>query len=240
MTTVAILDTETTGFEKPVLPVQLCLIELKGDDPREFVLGDSWFKHFNPGKNIEYGAMSTHFVTNEQAKSHPAWDPALLPQVDIIIGHSIDYDWEAVGSPPDMRRICTFAMGKRAWPELDSHKQGAVLIHLLGENEAIPLLNRAHQADCDALNNVHLVRALAREWDIATWDEFWELSETCRIPTHMPFGKYGPDKSTKYKGMPIAEMVKTDWQYCSNFLLTKVDDLDPYLRRAILEAREAL
>lgn len=239
---IALVDTETTGFQEPVVPVQVCMIELEGDDPREFLVGEMWFKTFNPGRPIEYGAMSTHFITNEAVAQHPDWDPSLLPEVDMFIGHSIDYDWKAVGSPANVRRACTFAMGKRAWPDLDSHKLGAILIHLLGPAAAIPLLQSAHQADVDATNNLELVRALAREWDIATWDEFYGISETCRIPLEMGFGKWGPGGGSmppgSKKGLPIEEMVKKDWSYCQ--WLLKLDDLDPYLRIAINNAKEAM
>lgn len=238
MTRVALVDTETTGFQKPILPVQVCMIELEGDDPREFLVGEMWFRTFNPGRAIEYGAMSTHFITDEEAAKNPDWDPSLLPEVDMFIGHSIDYDWEAVGSPPNVRRACTHAMGKRAWPDLDSHKLGAILISLLGPAAAIPLLKSAHQADVDATNNLELVRALAREWDIATWDEFYDLSETCRMPLTMQFGKYGPDKSKNYPGMDLGEMVKKDPSYTKWVL--GLDDLDPYLRRAIMNIKEAM
>jgi exodeoxyribonuclease X len=230
------MDTETTGFLEPVLPVQVCMIELEGDDPRDFIIGQVWKREFNPGKRIEYGAMSTHFFSNEQVKFFPDWNPAVLPQVDMYIGHSIDYDWKAVGSPEGVRRICTHAMGKRVWPELDSHKLGAILIHILGEARAIPLLQSAHQADVDATNNIELVRALAREWDIASWDEFHDLSETCRLPLTMQFGKYGPDKSKGYAGMPLDEMVAQDPSYTQWVL--KLDDLDPYLRTAIMNVKE--
>lgn len=235
---VVLLDTETTGFAKPILPVQVCMIELEGDDPRDFLIGEVWTRHFNPGKDIEYGAMSTHLISNEEARKNPDWDPALLPSVDMFVGHSIDYDWEAVGSPEHVRRACTFAMAKRAWPDLDSHRLGAVLIHLLGAKKAIPLLASAHQAEVDATNNLELVRALARDWDIGTWDEFWEISETCRMPLTMQFGKYGPDKSKNYAGMPLGEMVQKDPSYTKWVL--GLDDLDPYLRRAIEAEQEAL
>lgn len=237
MTTIVILDTETTGFAKPIVPIQVAMIEIEGDDPREILIGETWMKNFFPGKEIELGAMSTHLISNEAAAEYEPWDPALLPSADIYIGHSIDYDWEAVGSPADVRRICTHAMGKRAWPDLDSHRLGAVLISVLGADKALPMLKGAHQADVDAANTLPLVSALAREWDIATWDEFYDLSETCRIPLEMNFGKHGPDKAAGKKGLSIEEMVAKDWSYCC--WLLKLDDLDPYLRRAIEAAKAA-
>lgn len=236
ITTAVVLDTETTGFAKPIVPVQVCMIELEGADPRSFAIGSVFKKEFNPGKDIELGAMSTHYLSNEAVKGYSKWDPRMIPaSVDAYIGHSIDYDWEAVGSPADVKRICTFAMAKRAWPDVDSHKLGALLIHVLGPAEAIPLLKNAHQADVDAANTIHLVRALANEWDIATWEEFHALSEECRIPLEMTFGKHGPDKAAGKKGMSIVDMVKNDWSYCT--WLLKLEDLDPYLRRAIENAK---
>jgi exodeoxyribonuclease X len=233
---VVLLDTETTGFLEPVVPVQVAMIEILGDDPRCLGVGETWYRQFNPKKEIEYGAMSTHFVSNEMAQDYQDWDPSLLPEVDLFVGHSIDYDWKAVGSPANVRRACTFAMAKRAWPELDSHKLGAILIKLLGPDVAFPMLQSAHQAKTDALNNLELVRALSKEWDIASWEEFWEINEMCRMPTHMQFGKYGPDKSKGYAGLPLEEMVKKDRGYTDWVL--KLDDLDPYLRKAIENARE--
>lgn len=236
--TPVVLDTETTGFAEPILPVQVCMIELEGDDPRDLLVGGVWKQEFNPGKEIEYGAMSTHFFSNEQVKIFQDWDPAAIPEVDMYIGHSIDYDWKAVGSPTNVRRICTYAMAKRAWPDLDKHSLGAILVYLLGPVKAFPMLKHAHQADTDAANTLELVKALAKEWDIASWDEFWDLSETCRLPETMQFGKYGPDKAKGFKGMPLPVMIAQDPSYTRWVL--GLEDLDPYLRKAIITIQETI
>jgi hypothetical protein len=99
------------------------------------------------------------------------------------------------------------------------------------------MLKNAHQANVDATNTLELVKALAREWAISSWDELWEISEVCRMPETMQFGKYGPDKNKGYKGMPLDEMIKKDSSYVKWVL--NLDDLDPYLRKAIVAAQEA-
>lgn len=233
--TPAILDTETTGFKKPIVPVEVCLLELTGDDPRECQVGELWSKRFNPGKEIEYGAMCTHLISNDEVRKEPKWDPSKLPAVDMFIGHSIDYDHEAVGSPTSVAyRVCTHALAKRAFPDVDSHKLGALLIYTLGEKAAVPMLKGAHSATVDAANCLHLMRKIAVEWEIGTWAELWDMSETCRIPTHMTFGKHGPDQSAGTPGLTIEEMVAKDRSYVG--WLKRLPDLDPYLRKAIENA----
>lgn len=232
---VVVADTETTGFKKPIVPIEVCLLELTGDDPRTFEIGERWHRFFNPGKEIEYGAMCTHLRSNAAARKQPPWKPALLPHADMYIGHSIDYDYEALGRPAGVtKRVCTNALARRAFPEVDSYKLGALLIYVLGEKEALPLLAGAHSADVDALNCAHLVRKIAGVWDIATWDELYDMSEVCRVPLHMGFGKYGPDQAAGTPGMPISMMVAHDVGYVR--WLKKLPDLDPYLRKAIEQA----
>jgi exodeoxyribonuclease X len=50
--------------------------------------------------------------------------------------------------------------------------------------------------------------------------DLFSLSEICRIPTHMPFGKH--------RGMPLDELPRdyVGW-------LLRQDDVDQYLRKAL-------
>lgn len=214
-----ILDTETTGVEEPGL-VEAAWLEV--DSPQGLVLGQEFSGRFNPGKPIEFGAMATHHITNEDVADCPAPDEFHLPEgVEYIIGHNIDFDWKVIGEPK-VRRICTLAFCRRLWPD-DSHSLGAMLYRLEGPS-AREHLRAAHSARADAyICRMVLSAILAKIGEPATWDDLWQQCEVARVPELMPFGKH--------KGARIAD-VPSDYK---RWLLNQ-PDVDPYLRKALKAA----
>lgn len=225
---IVVIDTETTGFKKPVVPVETALLTLHGG-PRDCEIHDSQTQRWNPGKEIEFGAMSTHLITNWDLTNARPWAEFEFPSdVQYIVGHSVDYDWEALGSP-NVKRICTNALSRAMWPDADSHKLGALLLMTRGQG-ALGLLTGAHGAYVDARNVVYLIQTIANTWDIKTWDELWTTSEIARMPVNMPFGQYGPKDGNP--GMPLDDMCSKYPDYVQ-WMFKNVKDMDPYLRKAL-------
>lgn len=213
-----LIDTETTGLVEPVA-VDIGMIEL-GKHWDE-VLRRDLIGRYNPGKKIGFGAMATHHITDADVADRPLTSTFRLPPVtEYLVGHNVDYDWEAIGKP-GIKRICTLALSRALWPETDSHNLGAMM-YLLGDKEGIALAHHAHNANADvSMCWILLSRYISpRMPKIVDWDGMHRASERARIPRIISFGKH--------KGMAVADLPR---DYVS--WLLRQDDLDQYLRIAL-------
>ncbi|MFY2855022.1 3'-5' exonuclease [Achromobacter xylosoxidans] len=216
--TALVFDTETTGVIEPVI-VEAAWLAL-GDDPRAITTDAAFCQRYNPGKPIALGALATHHIMDEDlADCPPAADFALPEGVQYLIGHNIDFDWNVIGKP-NVKRICTLALARRAWPDLDSHTQSALLYHLDRAN-ARETLRGAHSAAVDIRICLRILeQTLFMFGRPATWEDAWVISEHARIPRVMTFGKH--------KGTPIAD-IPGDYKAW----LLRQPEVDPYLAQAL-------
>jgi len=211
-----IIDTETTDVEEPEV------IELAWEwmDRGFDFFGESYCERFKPVKPSTYGALAAHnILPSELELCQPSHVATLPMDVDYLIGHNVDFDWKAMGSP-DIRRICTLALARSVWPKLDSHKLGALLYYINGVNEQTrAMLRDAHSAAADVVFCRMLVHELVRETGAKDIHELYKISEEARLPKIMTFGKY--------KGHPITD-VDQGWITWYR----KQPDTDPYLLMA--------
>jgi len=240
----AFIDTEATGLHEPE-PVEVTLY-ISPDGPAQWPMDENmlWTQRYEPSKAIELGAMATHHIIQADLRDcPPASSFVLTPAIKYLIGHNVDYDWGVIGKPDHVKRICTLALAKRVWPELSSHKLGALMYHTQGATpQTRDLVVQAHgsRADVRMLFQVFaeiLPLALPEEkWDCATWEDVWQLSEEARIPERMEFGKYGPKPDEgRPLGMLISEMRQTDRGYVKWLLSGACDQVNnnPYLQKAL-------
>lgn len=214
-----ILDTETTGHNEPVA-IEIAWLSLS--DPIELKIPVSFEELYNPGKPSELGALATHHILDDElVDCKPSSTFRLPPETKYMIGHNIDYDWKVLGSP-DVKRICTLAMARSLFPDIDSHTQSAMLYYFLG-NAAKPLLKGAHSAFADVMNCHIVLRSMLGHISpvIRNWEELWLFSEEARLPKIMTFGKH--------KGEHIAN-IPSDYKRW----LRNQPDIDPYLMKAII------
>lgn len=215
-----IADTETTGPDPKVDQVIESAFLSLPDTPAAFmkmpiedmVLKHQYFGHTAP---MTLGALETHGITCDKLEGlEPMKYPADLPPMTYIIGHNIDFDrdmLDAKGAAP----ICTLALSRAFFPDLDCHRQGAVLYHLAritkkGEPWARDLLKNAHSASDDVMNCARILKYLIfliakRYPDIVgglKWSDIHEACQEARVPRVMTFGKF--------KGQPVAN-VSADW-----------------------------
>lgn len=217
-----ILDTETTDIVDREV-IELCWRGLGS-------LGDSGgagvTKRFRPNGHIRWGAMAAHHILPEELIGCPPSAKAAgsLPPAKYWIGHNVDFDWEALGSPANVKRICTLALSRSLWPESDSHTLSAMTYLTQGATEATRLkLRNAHSAYADVGLCYDLFRAILEELEATTFEELWAVSQEARIPKVMTFGKH--------KGKPISEV---DRGYVSWY--KRQPDPDPYLLQAFKRA----
>lgn len=215
---VIIFDTETTGVVEPEI-IEAAWLAFDGNaGPVSYV------ERFCPEKEISIGAMAVHHIIPDDLKLCRKSVEFEFPDVDFVVGHNIDFDWKAAGSP-DVKRICTLALCRWLFPELDSHSQSAMIYHLFPKDQAREKLQGAHSALTDVQNCYMLLKRLLdimqeRGVSAREWGALWSVSETARVPTVMTFGKH--------KGTPIKD-VPADYK---RWLLGQ-SDIDPYLIKAI-------
>lgn len=217
-----VIDCETTGGTPPEV------IELSVRCPALRPIGNSasvFCNRYKPAGKILFGAMVTHHILESDLEGCPPSSEAKIPECQYLIGHKVDYDWEAVGKP-DCKRICTLALSQLLHPEIDSHKLGAMMYFYLGDSAREWLLD-SHDADVDTLNCCTLLEMLTSEAEDRgllkedwTWEDLWNLSEIARVPTHFTFGAH--------EGKPIGEAPLDYLQW-----LSSQPKVDPYLKQAL-------
>jgi exodeoxyribonuclease X len=235
--TAIIIDTETTCVVDPdVLQLAyLSLVKTFTGSPASLVEVDrqSEVLAFKPRKPISLGAMATHHIIEEDVAHCSEWVGTWLPPTgtEYLIGHNIDFDWQAIGAPP-LKRICTLALARKLWPTIDSHSLSALIYHLMPHHAARDLLKSAHQAHADAwLCHRVLLAELALMPAIASWERLHAASEKARVPTHFTFGKYGPQAGQP--GIAIAEVRAMDPSYIDWCLRSCDQCQDEYWQRAL-------
>lgn len=220
-----LLDTETTDASDAPDVIQ---IAIQGPLHTPLSVGSVAVMNFKPTKPISIGAMATHNIIAEDLQHYPVWSGFVLPSdCTYIVGHAVDFDWKAIGSP-NVKRICTLALSRSVWPDIDSHKLTALIYHLFPAPFARELIKGSHDARTDVDNCARLIGFI---WDLVgrpqTWQQFWNISEEARLPKIFSFGKY--------KGELIAEIKRTDRGYINWCLSGKCDlvNEDDYLRKAL-------
>lgn len=179
-------------------------------------------ERYRPSKPISFGAMAVHNILPSELEGCVPSCAFDLPECEYLIGHSIDFDWAAAGSPERVKRICTHAMSQWVWPNATGYSQSALIYMLEGATpETREMLSGAHGAACDVRNNLVLLRhILAQRPQIATWSHLWEFSEECRIPRTCPM--------KKHEGVLLEDLDDGFIQWCLNQYW-----LDPYFRKGL-------
>jgi len=223
---IVIADTETTGREPPEV-IELAWVQLT---PGTWDLGTFQLREFfRPTQGSCFGALSTHHILDEELQANrPSVDAKLPKEVRYLIGHNVDYDWEALGKP-DVRRICTLAIARSLYPSVDSHRLSAMMYYFSKDySETRRRLKDAHSAMHD-VQFTHLILqcmltdARERGARVDTVEDLWAFSERCRVPTIMAFGKY--------KGKTIAELPRDYKMWC-----LRQPDFDQYVLKAMKES----
>ena len=211
-----IFDVEATDKKDAVI-IEAASLDVTSLAP--FEVSNPWVQRYNPGRPISLGALATHHIMDEELVHCPASNSFRLPAgTKYIIGHSIDFDWEAIGSP-EVKRICTLALARSLWPELDSHTQSA-LLYYFERDTAREQLKNAHSALADVWICSKISLQIIAKLKPASLDSLWEMSEKARVPTIMPFGKH--------KGELISAL-PADYKRWA----LRLDNITGYLRKAL-------
>lgn len=229
MTLAIIVDCEST--DKQDRPDRLNeVIELAYVELRNYFPGHHFEQRYKPKHPSTWGALATHHILPDDLLGMPSnetIDPRMIPG-NYWIGHNIDFDWTLLGAPP-VKRICTLALSRSLYPQLDSHTLSAMLYFFLGANAATrEKLRSAHSALADCFLCFELLKHLCQQLDIEYLDatgleKLWLASEEARVPKIMTFGKF--------KDQPISAV---DRGYANWY--RRQSDPDPYVIEAFRRA----
>lgn len=221
-----ILDTEATTNkdtpERPLEVIELAWIPLSPGD----ALSGGFSRRYKPKLQSTFGATAVHHILpSDLADCAPsAQAPQDVPPAKYWIGHNIDFDWKALGSPSGVKRICTLALSRSLWPECDAHNLSAMMYFTQGcKPEVRERLRSAHAAtdDCEfVLTILQTIMAVTKTRDL---EGLHELSEEARIPKIWTFGKF--------KDQPISAADRGYASWCA-----RQADFDPYYIVALKRA----
>lgn len=217
MKTALIFDTETHDSKEPQI-IEAAWLEVKFGNPT-VIEDDVTEQRLKPSKPITLGALSTHHIAEEMLEGCNPSASFVLQESEYLIGHNVDFDWQAAGSPEGAKRIDTLPLARALWPEADCRTQSA-LIYLIDRSNARERLRGAHGAAADCFLCQTILDAIIAKTGVTSWEELWTESEVARIPTIMPFGKH--------KGLAIRD-IPSDYK---RWLLGQ-PDVDKYLRIAL-------
>lgn len=228
--TVYIFDTECSDRNDSREIIESGLIritpelDLAGESDRICLSQFSQFAplRWKPSRPVSVGAIAVHHILPSELEGLPPSRDFRLPEdCTHIVGHSVDFDWEAAGRP-DVRRICTHAMAQWVYPEATGFSLVALLYHIKGATPLTrDLVRNAHSAAHDCFLALLLLSdILEKRPDIQTWTQLHAFSEECRIPRTCPM--------KKYEGVLLTDLDEGFMGWC-----LRQDWLDPYFRKGI-------
>lgn len=220
-----ILDTETNSLNG--YPIEIAHISCSFEQGILRIDGNSAFdEYFSCPEPIELGSMATHHILETDITGKPSYEVFRLPEnTEYLIGHNIDYDIQAIklcDSSINVKGICTLALARMVWDELETHNLTAMYYHVMSADleKARKHLRNAHNARWDIYFTGVVLQAIIEKLAIKDMNSLYQMSEIARIPKRITFGKH--------KGELIDELPDSyiDW-------LLKQPELDPYLIKAL-------
>jgi DNA polymerase III epsilon subunit-like protein len=171
MTTIAIVDCETTGF-KPPSAILLEVAAIVTDEER--LHEKDWINHWwslfldqtMNGQNFNVGAMAINHITVGHTKGGGTMIDVerRLKPYDVIVCHNVPFDAQFMPASIAPKWICTLACAKRVWPDVEKH-QNMFLRYHHGILATPPYwtnsqMNDAHRALPDCMTTINLLRKM--------------------------------------------------------------------------------
>ncbi len=158
----AVVDVEGNGQPQPDL-VEIAIVPIRGGDVGP---ARSWL--VRPPRPVTWRARQVHGLSDEDLQHAPTIEQlaveilAELADVDVVAGHQVSVDLSVVRRVivgwPDLPAADTLRLARGLFPELSSHRLGALAEHL-GLADALP--GSAHRAAFDATVAARLLVHLA-------------------------------------------------------------------------------
>lgn len=225
-----ILDTETHTLNG--LPIEIAYAPIQIQEGKLSLDRNQIFDQlYSIGdEKISFASMAVHHILESEIINQPNFGTFRLPPETVyIIGHNIDYDIRAIQQcgvdTSHIKAICTLALARLVWPDAEAHNISA-LIYMIskGSAKAREMLKGAHRADADIILTANILMHIIHKLNIQNIEELFDVSEDARIPRTINFGKH--------RGTAIADLPSDYMSW-----LLRQDELDPYLKKALENAK---
>jgi DNA polymerase III epsilon subunit-like protein len=196
-----LIDTETTGFAKPIFVVEIAAQRMRGWNPE----GPSFRKLLNQNEEIPAQASRVHGYTREilERDGEPALEvySAFRDYVEElpIVAFNLQYDldevlipeWQRIGIDPiGCRGFCALKLSQRL---LDPVPAGNCKLQTLRQYYRLPERG-AHTALGDVNTVIDLLdkvlKPIADYKGLETWDQILAFAEEEWFPSRIMFGKF--------------------------------------------------
>lgn len=177
-----VLDTETTGLDPVIMPVEVAWIKI---DENMNVL-DEQVHRVNPLRPIHPGAIAIHGITDQDVALAPLIEAVadLIPQPFVACGHNVGFDLRVLAPHIEWcGEICTLALSRRWVKNTTNHKLSTLKQEL----------HLSEQTSHSALGDCHTALELLRHCSKLSGRNLPELLELESVPKMllvMPFGMH--------------------------------------------------
>lgn len=192
-TTYLVLDTETTGLDPVIMPVEVAWIKI---DENMNVL-DEQVHRVNPLRPIHPGAFAIHGISDQDVALAPLVEvvTGLLPRPFVACGHNIGYDLRVLAPYIEYcGEICTLALSRRWVKQTTNHK-----LSTLKEE-----LHLSEQASHSALGDCRTVLELLKLISTLSGRTLPQLLELEALPKMIPVMPFGKFRGKRFDQIPYA------------------------------------
>jgi len=196
-----LIDTETTGFAKPIFAVDLAAQKMRGWEPD----GEPFQHLLNHGCAISPEASRVHGYTREILERDGSPPEEVYRDFAAYVGslpvvaYNLEYDWDKVLMPEWQRlgisriEVPGFCALKLAQRLLDPVPAGNCKLQTLRQYYRLPETG-AHTALGDVQTLVELMqkvlRPLAEKRGLDSWEKIVNFTTDDWFPSRLPFGKF--------------------------------------------------
>lgn len=206
---IRVIDTETTGLPEagPVDLVEIGYTDMIEDmGGRLIVSGVPVSALVRPTVPISFGAMAAHHITEAEAANgiSQADARAFIAGADVYAAHNAAFDSAILAMDGRLPWICTFKCAKTAWPDLESHSNGAIRYArgLCLDTESAAMAQPSHRAGPDTWVTAAILADLSA---IFTVDQMIEISANPVRLLRIGFGKH---RGARFSELPTDYL---DW-----------------------------
>ena len=187
MTTIRVIDFETTGFEPPaeVCEVGICDLDL---EEKQVSIPIAWLCGV---KSMPPEVRAIHHISLAECEGHEPFAPDRLLDDGLAAVAAHNAEFETKFFTPTRPLICTYKAALRAWPDAPSHSNGALRYWLEDQGKIAPDDARtqpAHRAGPDAYVTAHILLALFNAGH--TGREMIAWTKEPRLLPRCPLGKF--------------------------------------------------
>ena len=211
---ITVFDTETTGLFEPEV-VQAGFIGYSMQDK-----GIACFKEklFGTSKPIEFGAMGTHGITNEDVKGRKKWSGNFLPiHTEYLVAHNAQFDTQFF-KPEELvnvKILCTLKLAKKLIPkhECGDHKNSTLYYYLGCYKNPVgkEYLGKTHTALSDCCMTLNVLLAILSKYKLTIDQAYAMITNIDDSNPVLEDVNICPFK--KWRGLPWEKVILKDLEY---------------------------